>query len=223
VLETGGAIEMPWISDVAAVLEAWYAGTGGADAIADVLFGQVNPSGRLPVTFPVSITQYPRPQIPGWGRPEGERFDAPHAEGAAVGYRWLAQNKQEPLFPFGFGLSYTRFEYKELKVSGGKRLTLSFSVTNVGQRAGSDVAQAYLVSAVGAPTLRLIGFRRVTLAPGESKRVDLQVDPRLVGRFDQQANRWQLGAGAYEVAVGASATAHSLKGSARLSSSVLPP
>jgi beta-glucosidase len=223
VLETGGAIEMPWIENVAAVLEAWYAGTGGADAIGDVLFGQVNPSGRLPVTFPVSRTQYPRPEIPGWGKPEREYFDAPHKEGAAVGYRWMAQTGQQPLFPFGFGLSYTRFEYKDLQVRGGKRLSLSFTVSNVGQRAGADVPQAYLVSAGGAPTLRLIGFRRVTLAPGESTRVELSVDPRLVGHFDERAHRWQVAAGAYEVAVGASAAEYPLRASARLTSSQLPP
>jgi len=223
VLETGGAVEMPWIDNVSAVLEAWYAGTGGADAIADVLFGQVNPSGRLPVTFPKSISQYPRPQIPGWGRPEGEYFDSRHTEGASVGYRWLAQNGQDPLFPFGFGLSYTRFNYKDLHVGGGKRLTLSFNVTNAGERAGSDIPQAYLVSANGPHTLRLIGFRRVTLAPGESTRVEMSVDPRLVGRFDERAHRWQVLAGTYEVAVGSSAVEHPLTGTARLAATVLPP
>ncbi len=223
VLETGGAVEMPWIENVAAVLEAWYAGTGGADAIGDVLFGQVNPSGRLPVTFPISSAQYPRPQIPGWGRPEREYFDAPHPEGAAVGYRWMAQTGQQPLFPFGFGLSYTHFDYKDLKVRGGKRLSLSFTVSNAGQRAGADVPQVYLVSASGVPTLRLIGFRRVTLAPGESTRVELSVDPRLLARFDEGAHRWQVTAGAYEVALGSSAAAHSLHAVASLTSSSLPP
>jgi beta-glucosidase len=197
--------------------------TGGAEAIADVLFGQVNPSGRLPVSFPVSASQNPRPHIPGWGRPEGEYFDAPHTEGASVGYRWLAQNGQQPLFPFGFGLSYTHFEYKDLKVGGGKRLTLTFSVKNVGQRAGSDTPQAYLVSADGSRTLRLIGFRRVTLAPGDSARVELRVDPRIVGRFDDAAHRWQIRAGAYEVAVGSSAVDHTLRGRASLAASRLPP
>ena len=223
VLMTGGAVEMPWIDNVAAVLAAWYPGTGGADAIGDILFGQVNPSGRLPVTFPVSSAQYPRPEIPGWGRPEREYFDAPHPEGAAVGYRWMLQTKQQPLFPFGFGLSYTRFEYKDLKVSGGKRLSLSFTVSNVGQRAGADVPQAYLVSANGAATARLVGFRRVTLGPGESTRVELSVDPRLIAQFDEHAHRWQIAAGAYEVAVGSSAAEHSLRASARLAASRLPP
>lgn len=223
VLETGGAIEMPWIESVSAVMEAWYSGTGGADAIADVLFGRVNPSGRLPVTFPTSSTQYPRPEIPGWGKPEGEYFDAAHPEGAAVGYRWMAQQGQSPLFPFGFGLSYTRFTYKDLEVRGGKRLKVSFAVTNVGNRPGADVPQAYLICAAGSPTLRLAGFQRVTLAPGESKRVELEVDPRLTGHFDAKANRWRIEEGTYEVTVGSSSAEHSLRRSAKLRSAVLPP
>jgi beta-glucosidase len=223
VLETGGAVDLPWIGDVSAVLEAWYAGTGGAEAIADVLFGQVNPSGRLPVSFPVSLSQYPRPQIAGWGRSEGEYFDAPHPEGASVGYRWLAQSGQQPLFPFGFGLSYTHFQYTDLKVGGGKHLTLTFSVKNVGEHAGSDTPQAYLVSANGVRTLRLIGFHRVTLAPGDSARVALRADPRIVGRFDDATRQWVIKAGAYEVAVGSSAGEHALRGTASLTGSRLPP
>jgi beta-glucosidase len=223
VLETGGAVEMPWLNDVAAVLEAWYSGTGGADAIADVLFGQVNPSGRLPVTFPRSAAQYPRPQIPGWGLPEGQYFSAPHEEGASVGYRWFAQNQERPLFPFGFGLSYTRFGYENLQLHAGKHPTLSFNVKNVGTLAGSDVPQAYLVSVNGQQALRLIGFRRVTLAPGESTQVELTVDPRLLGHFDEHTNRWRVSAGQYEVAVAANAAEHTLSGTVRLAASLLPP
>jgi beta-glucosidase len=223
VLETGGAVEMPWLNDVAAVLEAWYPGTGGADAIADILSGQVNPSGHLPVTFPRSASQYPRPQIPGWGLPEGQLFSASHDEGASVGYRWFAQKHEQPLFPFGFGLSYTRFAYDGLQLHAGKRLTLSFNVKNVGTFSGSDVPQAYLVAENGEQTLRLVGFRRVTLAPGQSTRVELTVDPRLLGHFDAPANRWRLLAGPYEVAVGSNAAEHTLSGTVRLAASVLPP
>jgi len=223
VLETGGAIAMPWIEDTAAVVEAWYAGTGGADAIADVLFGQVNPSGRLPLTFPTSISQYPRPEIAGWGRPEGEHFDAPHPEGAFVGYRWLDKNGQAPLFAFGFGLSYTRFEYTDLAIRGGKPLTLSFKVTNIGERAGADVPQAYLTSMNGSRSLRLIGFQRVLLAPGESRTVQLTVDPRLLARFDERAKHWQVAAGAYDVGVGSSAVQQSLHISTHLPGQTLPP
>jgi beta-glucosidase len=223
VLETGGAVEMPWVNATAAILEAWYPGSGGADAIADVLFGQVNPSGRLPVTFPRSVSQYPRPQIPGWGLPEGQYFAAPHPEGAAVGYRWLAQQGEKPLFPFGFGLSYTRFDYEDLQLRTGKALALSFSVTNVGASAGSDVPQAYLVSADGEQTLRLIGFQRVTLSPGQSTRVELNVDPRLLAHFDERTRRWRVSAGSYEVAIAANAAERTLTGKARLPAAVLHP
>jgi beta-glucosidase len=223
VLETGGSVAMPWISQVAAVAEAWYPGTGGADAIADVLFGQVNPSGRLPVTFPASISQYPRPEIPGWARPEGEYFDAPHPEGALVGYRWLDRNNQQPLFPFGFGLSYTRFEYQNLEVSGGKTPSVTFKVTNVGDRAGADIPQVYLTSVNGSRTVRLIGFRRLELAPGESKRVQLSVDSRLLASFEEHSHRWQIRGGSYEVAVGSSALEHTLTGKAQLVARSLPP
>jgi beta-glucosidase len=223
VLETGGAVEMPWVNATAAILEAWYPGSGGADAIADVLFGQVNPSGRLPVTFPRSVSQYPRPQIPGWGLPEGQYFAAPHPEGAAVGYRWLAQQGEKPLFPFGFGLSYTRFDYEDLQLRTGKALALSFSVTNVGASAGSDVPQAYLVSADGERTLRLIGFQRVTLSPGQSTRVELNVDPRLLAHFDERTRRWRVSAGSYEVAIAANAAERTLTGKVRLPAAVLHP
>jgi beta-glucosidase len=224
VLETGGAVAMPWLDAVAGVVEAWYSGTGGADAIADVLFGQVNPSGRLPVTFPRSVSQYPRPQIPGWGLPEGQYFSAPHPEGAAVGYRWLAQKGEQPLFPFGFGLSYTRFAYKDLELHAGKGLKVGFTVTNEGSRAGSDVPQVYLLSANGEQSLRLIGFRRVVLAPGQSANVELDVDRRLLGHFDERARRWRIPAGAYQVAVGPNSSDHALTATARLAgASVLPP
>lgn len=223
VLETGGAVEMPWAGDVAAVLEAWYPGTGGADAIAHVLFGQVNPSGHLPVTFPRSIAQYPRPEIPGWGLPEGQYFSAPHQEGPSVGYRWLAQNREQPLFPLGFGLSYTTFEYQDLQAHAGKHLAVSFTVKNTGSRPGSDVPQVYLVSIDGQNTLRLLGFQRVALAPGQSTRVEVNVDSRLLGHFDEQRHRWRVTAGTYAVAVGASALDHTLSQAVRLPAAVMRP
>lgn len=219
VLQTGGAVEMPWLNRVSGVIEAWYSGSGGGDAIADALFGQVNPSGRLPLTFPTSAPQYPRPEIPGWELPEKQYFDAPHEEGADIGYRWMARTGQQPLFPFGFGLSYTKFEYEDLEVKGGRgTLTLSFTVTNVGSRPGADSPQAYLTSAAGSRTLRLIGFERVLLAPGESSTVEVSVDPRLLGSFDAGAQRWRVASGVYEVAIGASSTDHRLQASARVAS-----
>lgn len=224
VLQTGGPIQMPWLQRVSGVIEAWYAGTGGADAIADVLFGRVNPSGRLPVTFPTSAAQYPRAEIPGWGLPERQYFDAPHEEGADIGYRWMARTGQQPMFPFGFGLSYSKFEYSDLKVTGGKgTLTMTFTVRNVGSWPGADSPQAYLTSAAGSRTLRLIGFKRLALTPGESGKVELSVDPRLLGRFDTSSQRWRVAAGVYDVAVGASSTDLRLRSSGHVTSFVRKP
>jgi beta-glucosidase len=223
VLETGGAVEMPWLDAVSAVVEAWYAGTGGADAIADVLFGQVSPSGRLPITFPQSAKQYPRPQIPGTSVPEGEAFDEPHAEGALVGYRWMDSQAAQPLFPFGFGLSYTQFEYKALILRGGSDLAVSFDITNAGARPGADVPQVYLLSARGEKVRRLLAFRRAVLAPGESVRVTLKVDRRLLGSFDAKRNRWTIAGGEYRIGVGPDSATQRLADDTRITASDLDP
>ena len=196
VLQTGGPVQMPWLERSAAVLEAWYPGARGADAIADVLFGQVNPSGRLPITFPTSIGP-----LPGFGLPAKQPFDAPHPRGAAVGYR---DTGAKPLFPFGFGLSYARFSYHNLAVSGGKTLTVSFDVHNDGQVSGKDAPQVYLTSAAGKPVKRLVGFRKVELNPGSDSKVSVSVDPRLLAQFDVKKQRWHVAAGQYHIVVGAS-------------------
>lgn len=197
VLETGGPVSMPWLEQSAAVLEAWYPGAGGADAIADVVFGVVNPSGRLPITFPTSVGP-----LPGFGLPPGEPFDAPHPQGAAVGYR---NTDRKPLFPFGYGLSYTRFVYSDLKVARGKALNVTFTVRNDGAVAGKDAPQVYLTSLAGEPVKRLIGFAKVDLTPGSDKRVSVDVDPRLLSRFDGGKQRWHVARGKYRIEVGASA------------------
>jgi beta-glucosidase len=217
VLETGGPVFMPWLDRTAAVLEAWYPGAGGADAIADVIFGVVNPSGRLPISFPASADQIASPQLPGFGLPSGQFFDAPHPRGSEVGYRWMTTHDQTPLFPFGFGLSYTHFTYSGLEVRGGKSLAVSFDVRNDGSRAGKDAPQAYLTSMAGQKETRLVGFSKIELAPGEQKRVVLQVDPRLLARFDAAKQRWHVKAGTYEIAVGAASTDSKLTGSTRMS------
>jgi beta-glucosidase len=216
VLETGGPVFMPWLDQAAAVLEAWYPGAGGADAIADVIFGKVNPSGRLPITFPASADQIASPQLPGLGLPAGQSFDAPHPRGADVGYRWMATHDQTPLFPFGFGLSYTHFAYSGLEVRGGRTLTVSFDVRNEGSRAGKDTPQAYLTSIAGQKATRLVGFSKIELAAGEQKHVTLKVDPRLLARFDTAKQRWHVEAGTYEVGVGAASTDLKLTGGARM-------
>jgi beta-glucosidase len=223
VLETGNPVAMPWLAQSAAVLEAWYPGQDGAAAIADVLFGQVNPSGRLPITFPASVAQLPRPTLPGFGLPPDSAYDIHFTEGSDVGYRWFAKTGAAPLFPFGYGLSYTSFAVSDLKVEGGKTLTVSFAVKNTGSRAGADVPQVYLRSAAGKSVMRLIGFDKVQLAPGEQKRVSVVADPRLLASFDSSAPGWRIAGGEYRVSVSADAGDAGLAGTARVVAQTLKP
>ena len=223
VLETGNPVDMPWLGATAAVLEAWYPGQRGGEAIADVLFGDVNPSGRLPMTFPKNVAQLPRPVLPGRGLAKGVGFDIDFNEGADVGYRWFQKTGAAPLFAFGHGLSYTSFAVSNLKVEGGKTLKVSFEVRNTGARAGADVPQVYLSSAAGKPLRRLIGWDKVQLAPGESKRVTVEADPRLLGSFDARSHSWKVAAGDYRVSVGASALDTGLQGGAQLSAQTIKP
>lgn len=205
VLETGNPVSMPWRDNVKAIMQAWYPGQAGAQAIADVLTGIVNPSGRLPVTFPVSLEQTPRPELPGLGTPWGTPVTIEYNEGAEIGYRWHAKTDAKPLYPFGHGLSYTSFDYSGLEVTGGDTVTATFTVTNTGDRAGVDVPQLYLVDAAGEPRRRLLGFERVELQPGESQKLSLTADPRLLARFDGKVAQWHITGGTYIVTVGKSA------------------
>ena len=208
VLETGNPVTMPWLDRVPAVLEAWYPGARGGEAIASVLFGQTNPSGRLPVTFPASTDQLPRHEIDGYATLEPDfSGDAPtpdarlsanyDIEGSDVGYRWFARTGAKPLFPFGYGLSYTSFASEGLKIDG---LHASLTVANTGARAGATVAQVYLVSRNGVAKRRLVGFQRVELAPGARQTVSLSIDPRLLA--DWKDGGWTLAAGDYGFALG---------------------
>src|SRR5262245_54690134 len=207
VLETGNPVAMPWRDKVKGIVQAWYPGQAGGQAIAEVLTGQVNPSGRLPITFPESLAQTPRPEFPGmetpWGTPTAVRYD----EGAEVGYRWYAQKNMKPMYAFGHGLSYTSFDYKDFKVSGGETVTAPFTLTNTGKVAGADVPQVYLTDAAGEKRMRLLGFERVELKPGESRVVTITADPRLVARFDGKSGlgQWRIAEGTYRVALGRSA------------------
>ena len=205
VLETGNPVAMPWRDRVQGIVQAWYPGQAGGQAIAEVLTGQVNPSGRLPITFPADLAQTPRPALPGLGAPWGTPTTIRYDEGAEVGYRWFAKTGATPLYAFGHGLSYTRFAYSDLTVSGGETITARVTVTNTGTREGADVPQLYLTDAPGEPRLRLLGFERVVLAPGASRRVTITADPRLLARFDGAAGQWRITAGAYRVALGRSA------------------
>jgi beta-glucosidase len=222
VLETGGAVLMPWRDKVAAVLEAWYPGQGGADAIADVLFGDMNPSGRLPVTFPAAVADLPNPVLPGSQDAVGTAFSVSYPEGADVGYRWYARTGRTPLYPFGFGLSYTKFAYSNLKVTGGDTLHVAFDVANVGGAEGQDTPQAYLTARDGKATLRLIGWSKRALRPGETQHVSLVVDARLLADA-MPGGSWHLPGGVYDVGVGRDAGDLVLHGNAALHDGTLPP
>jgi beta-glucosidase len=206
VIESGGPVSMPWAGSVKGVLEAWYPGIGGAQALAAILFGDVNPSAKLPVTFARSDADLPHPQVPGIDLKPANRpppFDVNYTEGLKVGYKWFEAEHKEPLFAFGYGLSYTTFAYSALKADGAAR-TVSFSVTNTGQRAGTEVAQVYvtLPSAAGEPFKRLVGWERVPLKAGESKNVTLPLDPLYLSIFNSENNAWELLAGDYKAFAG---------------------
>lgn len=228
VLQTGSAVVMPWLDKTAAVLEAWYPGARGGEAIASVLFGDTNPSGRLPITFPASLAQLPRPELDGAGSIEpgftaqpkpGQTLSANYdIEGSDIGYRWNARQGQKALFPFGFGLSYTQFSQSELKLSG---LTASFTVTNTGSRAGATVPQIYLVSVNGQAKQRLAAFQKVDLAPSESRRISVTIDPRILAEW--QDGGWVLASGDYRFALGTSAEGLSSPISVRLPKRRLKP
>ncbi len=230
-LETSGPVTMPWLSQVKAVLEAWRPGTTGEKAVARILFGAVNPSGRLPVTFPMSEDQQPRKTIDGYSATAG--FSGAGAdvdvnyniEGQNAGYKWYDLKGLTPLFPFGYGLSYTTFSFSKLKAEGSKTVTVSFDVTNTGKREGKQVAQVYLGFAPesGEAPRRLIAYWKVDLKPGETRHVTLTIqDPKMLGVWDEASHGWKVNAGEYPVYVGGSSRDLPLKGSVKLKASTAP-
>lgn len=206
VIDAGAPVAMPWLGQVAAVIDAWYPGQTNGTALADVLFGKVDPSGHLPVTFPASLSQVPAAgasEFPGVGG------RVRYGEGVDVGYRWYDTRDLKPLFSFGYGLSYTQFAFRNLRVtptsaSGTTDISVSATVRNVGRRAGADVAQLYLGDPAGAgePPRQLVGFEKVNLPPGRSTRVRFSVMPRDTWWWDQSAGGWSQTAGTYRLYAG---------------------
>ena len=203
VLNTGSAVTAPWADSVKAILEAWYPGQEDGNAVVSVLFGDVNPSGKLPVSFPRSLGDVPAASALQWPGVEGR---VEYSEGLDVGYRWYQAKGITPLFPFGFGLSYTTFRFANLRVSGGGRrtVTVTADVTNTGPRAGADVVQVYVSfpPSAGEPPWQLKAFRKVQLAPGQTRRVTFTLEPRAFAHWDEATEAWAVGAGEYRIGVG---------------------
>ena len=221
VLETGGPVSMPWIDHVKGAVEMWYPGIGGAQALANILFGEVNPSAKLPATFAKDDAQLPHPVVPGLegvtaGAPNREHkvkpFDLNYTEGAKVGYKWFEATNKQPLFSFGFGLSYTTYAYSGLTVDDASH-TVHFTVRNTGRREGTEIAQVYvaLPSTAKEDYQRLSAWQRVKLAPGESKEVALPLNPLTLSVFNTEQNAWQLLPGNYKVMAGSSSSETPLK------------
>src|SRR3984893_9410451 len=224
VLETGTAVTMPWIDKVAGVVEAWYAGSSGHKALANVLVGDVNPAGKLPLSFPKSEADLPHPDAPkipsesqvragdvaGNGAPTANAsahagYAVHYDEGPEVGYKWYEAQNKKPLFPFGFGLSYTTYAYSGLSVDPTAK-TARFTVKNTGKQTGTEIAQVYARPPKGSEESfkRLGGWSRVSLAPGESQAVTVAIDPRVLQTFDEATESWSLPPGNYEVLAGSS-------------------
>jgi beta-glucosidase len=230
VLETGNPVTMPWLGQVNSVLEAWFAGSRGAHALANILFGEVNPSGKLPITFPRHEADLPHLTIakpdpkdvpdsatdPDWWTKTLEglpSFDTHYDEGLKVGYKWYDAENKPVLFPFGHGLSYTTYAYSNLKVQAGNPVRVSFTVANTGKRAGAEIAQVYtsLPTSANEPPKRLVGWSKIALNPGEKKDVTVEVEPGFLSIFDVDSDSWKLVPGDYGFQVGPSSQTLPLK------------
>lgn len=212
VLAGGSPMEMDgWLDQAPAVLLSWYSGMEGGNAIARILFGDVNPSGKLPATFPKRLSDSPAHTTGAKGFP-GENGTTTYSEGLLVGYRWYDTKNIEPLFPFGFGMSYTTFEYSNLKIvrgsdANGPLLTAQFEIRNTGSRAGAEVAQVYVHdvdASVARPAKELKGFKKVFLQPGEKQTVSVPLNRDAFAYFDEARQSWVAEAGAFNILVGAS-------------------
>ena len=230
VLITGNPVSMPWVASTPAVMEAWYPGIAGGQAIANLLFGSVNPSAKLPITFAKTESDLPHPEIfddpraktagqsTHWvEQARRESFPADYTEGARVGYKWFDSEHKEPLFAFGHGLSYTTYSYSGLKADGAAK-TATVTVKNTGRRAGTEIVELYvqLPKESGENYRRLVAWQRVPLAPGESKPVTLTIDPTYVSVWDTGTDAWKLLPGEYELSAGGSSRDLPMKTTMRL-------
>ncbi|MEZ0496124.1 glycoside hydrolase family 3 C-terminal domain-containing protein [Sphingomonas sp. IW22] len=240
VMETGGPVLMPWADKVPAIVQAWYPGQRGGEAIANILTGRVNPSGRLPITFPAHAGQPPRARPVGLdtftdlevqaasnpanaGQYQLKSFPVEYAEGADVGYRWYERKGEAPRFAFGHGLSYTSFAYGRPVVTGGKQLRITFDVTNTGKREGADVPQLYVARDGTTAPMRLAAFQRVTLKPGETRRITLTAEPRIIADYDTALPGWRIAGGRYRVALARDARDRSMVSTVTLDAATMKP
>jgi len=236
VLETGTAITMPWADKVAGIVEAWYAGSSGHRALANVLVGDVNPAGKLPLSFPKSEADLPHPDAPKIpsesqvragdvadnGAPTANAsahagYAVHYDEGPEVGYKWYEAQNKKPLFPFGFGLSYTTYAYSALSIDSSARKA-RFTLKNTGRRPGTEIAEVYARLPKGSDQgfKRLAGWQRISLAPGQSQTVEVLIDPRVLQTFDETSNGWTLTPGEYAVSVGSASDDTPLSGTLRI-------
>ena len=237
VLETGSPVTMPWVAAPAAILEAWYAGSDGANALGNVLFGTVNPSGKLPNTFPKSEADLPHPTVT-MPPPESMHFSGPSSpemwakglppfqvaydEGLKVGYKWYDAEKKPVLFPFGYGLSYTTYKYSGLTATPGAtsadKVKVSFTLTNIGTREGAEITEVYaaLPESAQEPPKRLVGFSKVKLSAGAKQTVTIDIDPKYLSIFDEAKDAWSLIPGDYTIMVGGSSDKLPLKATINL-------
>lgn len=232
VVESGSPVTMPWVDKPAAILEAWYSGSDGADALGNILFGSVNPSGKLPNTFPKSESDLPRLTI---AQPPKVTFDGPmspekwaaglppfptdyNIDGLKVGYKWYEAEHKPVLFPFGYGLSYTTYAYSGLNVTPGDTVKVSFTLANTGNRAGAEIAEVYaaLPASAQEPPKRLVGFAKVKLDPKAKQTVSVDIDRKYLSIWDEEKNDWTLVPGEYTILVGGSSDKLPLKASVNL-------
>jgi beta-glucosidase len=218
VINSGSPVVMPWLSDVAGVFENWYGGDETGAAVAALIFGKADPSGKLPVTFPASLSQAPAQTEAQW---PGTSTGVDYSEGVDIGYRWYQSQDITPLFPFGYGLSYTNFSFSNLKVGAFNAdgdATVTATITNTGSVAGADVAQLYVGDPAASqdPPEQLKGFQRVTLNPGQSATVSFPLTIHDLASWSPTDNAWEAQAGSYSISVGDSSASLPLTGSTSL-------